>query len=273
LRFGGALAGTQGLAYLSKNIDTVALGLVFGSTPLGFYNRAYQIVVLPLTQMTAPLTRVAIPVLSKVQDDDREFVKFLRTGQFFSVLVSSIFFGSVIGLGRPLVEVVLGPDWEPTVLILQVLAVSGIFRVLGQVPYWIFVAKGLAGTQFRFYLVAQPLVAISILCGLPWGPVGVAVGGVVGYALFWGLQMWWAGRQTTIKTLELVWSGLAIAFSVAGPLAVIGWFLSWQVTNAWLAVLIGLASTIVYVGVLVLITPTYRTHIKTVRRLMNRRNN
>ena len=270
LRFGGALTGTQSLAYLSKNIDTVLLGLVFGSVPLGFYNRAYQLVVLPLTQLTAPLSRVAIPVLSRVQDDQAAFLRYIRSGQFFTVTVSSLFYGSIVGLADPLVRVILGDRWLPAAPILQALAISGIFRAMGQVPYWIFLAKGLAGKQFRFYLVAQPLIVVAIVCGLPWGPVGVAIGCSIGYVIFWFLQMWWAGRSASMRTAGLIASGLSLAVLISVPVAGIGLAASALVPGSVPSLLVGFGAIVVYGAALMLVVPRYRDHIRVVLKLLRK---
>ncbi|MBM4496695.1 oligosaccharide flippase family protein [Rhodococcus hoagii] len=48
--------------YLSRNIDTIVIGRRFGTESLGFYNRAYQLLTLPLNQINGPATKVAFPV-------------------------------------------------------------------------------------------------------------------------------------------------------------------------------------------------------------------
>lgn len=271
LRFGGALAGTQTLAYLSKNLDTVALGLTVGSTQLGLYNRAYQIVVLPLTQLTAPMSRVAVPILSRVQDDARAFNRFIRAGQFFSVGLASVCYGTIVGMAEPLVRVVLGEAWIASAPVLQVLAISGVFRAMGQVPYWLFLSKGHAGRQFRFYLVAQPVIVVGILAGLAFGLLGVAWGVSAGYAVFWIAQMLWAARATDTPTGRLIVSALAIVFSMGFPVAGIGLLVTSMVGAPVVAILIGLAACAVYLGVLLFAVPIYRSQVREVLTVVRKR--
>lgn len=271
LGFGGALVGTQSLAYISKNLDTVLLGLTVPSAQLGLYNRAYQIVVLPLTQLTAPMSRVAVPVLSRLQDDAAAFTRYLRAGQFFSVTVASVLYGLVIGLAGPLVHVVLGADWVATAPIIQVLAVSGIFRAMGQVPYWLFLSKGYAGRQFRFYLVAQPLIIVGIIAGLPFGVLGVATGISIGYGLFWIAQMWWAARATDTSTGRLIGSALMIVATIALPIAAIGWGIDALIASPLLAAVLGVTACIIYSVAILLIVPAYRTQLRVAWRLIRKR--
>ncbi|MBZ4486836.1 lipopolysaccharide biosynthesis protein [Microbacterium sp. cx-55] len=270
LGFGGALAGTQTLAYVSKNLDTVLLGLAVGSTQLGWYNRGYQIVVLPLTQLTAPMSRVAVPVLSRVQDQTASFDRFLRAGQFFSVGLASVLYGVAIGLAYPLVEIVLGPSWMPVAPILQVLAVSGVFRAMGQIPYWLFLSKGHAGKQFRFYLVAQPIIVVGIVAGLPFGVLGVATGVSVGYGLFWIAQMLWAARATETPTGGLILSALAIVGVFGVPVVLIGTLVSALIPDALLAAGAGVAGCLLFVAIALAVIPPYRRQLRDARGLMRK---
>ena len=239
VRFAGALVGTQGLAYISKNIDSVLLGVFRGASELGIYNRAYQIVVLPLTQVTAPLSRVAIPVLSRLQDDAHVYMKFLNTAQFATVTATSIFYGTLVGFGEPLVHLVLGGQWAGAVPIVQILAISGIFRSLGQVPYWIFVTLGRTRAQLVSYGVGQPLIVASIVLGVQWGGVGVATGCAVGYCIFWAGSMWWVGRVTGLPVFQLVASGIWIVVIFFLPVALIGALAVFVFGSNYVALVVG----------------------------------
>lgn len=265
MRFGGALLGTQSLAYISKNLDTVALGLTVSPAQLGLYNRGYQIVVLPITQLTAPMSRVAIPVLARTSDDETRFMKYLRMGQFFSVLVASVVYGLLVGLAGSLLLVVLGPEWVAATHIVQILAVSAIFRVMGQVPYWLFVSRGEAGSQFRFYLVAQPVIFVGIIVGLPFGPIGVATGLTVGYALFWVLQMWWASRVVGVAGLRLALAAFTIVLTFAVPIAAIGVLATELMGRGPGSLLVGFPLVGAYAVLVMAVVPAFRGHLATAR--------
>jgi PST family polysaccharide transporter len=221
-RFSAGLFGTQLIAYFTKNIDNLALGYIWGTGPLGLYSRAYQILMMPLNQVAAPLTRVMVPVLTRLQDDRDRFQDYLLRSQIVGGVGLGIFYGLCIGLGGPLVEIVFGPKWSEMVPIFQILAVGGIFRALVQMSFWIFLAKGFSGAQFRFYLVSQPVIVVLILAGLPWGAVGVAVGHSVGYTLNWVLALWWCGRATSTPVAALFRSGLLNVLFFALPAAGLG---------------------------------------------------
>lgn len=266
LRFGGALAATQGIAYAAKNIDTVALGILFGPNIVGLYSRAFQLVVLPLNQLTAPLSRVAVPVLSRISGDVERFIEYIRTGQYVTVTLATVLYALLTGFSEPIITIVLGARWLDAAPILQSLALVGVFRALGQVPYWIFVSLGLTGKQLKIYLLTQPIVIVAILAGAPWGPIGVGIGGSIGYAIFWASQMWWAGRSSSLPAGSLTRSGLVTVVAVGAPIVIAG-YVATQVIGTSLAIVIGFAVSLLWVVGLNLLVPAYRRRLKLISSL------
>jgi PST family polysaccharide transporter len=223
LNYGGGLFGTQITAYFARNVDNLALGYFWGPTSLGLYSRSFQLLMMPINQLSAPLTRVAVPVLTRLLDERRRFDDYLVASQRLNVLVLGTLYALSVGLAGPLVFLIFGPQWVEMTVIFQVLAVGGIFKALNQVSFWAFLSTGKTGAQFRFYLVSQPLVVACILAGLPWGALGVAVGHTVGYTLVWAATLWWCGRVTGISARQLaVEAGKNLGLIIV-PIGVVAW--------------------------------------------------
>jgi O-antigen/teichoic acid export membrane protein len=53
-------------SYLTRNTDNLLVGWRFGARALGFYKKAYDLFVLPETQLLAPLSAVVVSTLSRV---------------------------------------------------------------------------------------------------------------------------------------------------------------------------------------------------------------
>jgi len=68
LAFGGHLSGFNALNYIVRNFDNVLIGKFLGAVQLGIYSRAYQLLLLPLSQINGPISNVAVPVLSRLQN-------------------------------------------------------------------------------------------------------------------------------------------------------------------------------------------------------------
>lgn len=247
--FGAGLFGTQLMAYAARNADTILIGAFLGARPLGFYSRAYQLVMAPLTQVQAPLTRVAVPVLARAWNDREQFSRFLVRGQMYSGVVVAVLYAALAGLSTQVVAVLLGDQWGPSVPLFAALCAGGVFRALAQVNFWAFVASGRTTSQFRLYLVTQPLIVAMMAIGLIWGVLGVAIGHAVGYLIAWVVSTFWAGRALELNVGPLFRSATLHLAVWCVPVAALTSLVSLRVPGTWTPLLLGSALTGLYLAV------------------------
>ena len=57
--FGGNVAGSYVIFNWLRNADNVLVGRYWGAGPLGLYSRAYNLLMLPMSQLNAPIASVA----------------------------------------------------------------------------------------------------------------------------------------------------------------------------------------------------------------------
>jgi O-antigen/teichoic acid export membrane protein len=210
MRFGWNLVGSQLVGYISNNIDSVIIGRQFGAGALGIYNRAFQLLMTPLSQIRSPLTTVALPVLSRLADDDKRFGDYIARGQLalgYSLVAG---LGIAVGAAEPLTRLFLGEQWTGVAPILRLLAVAGIFQTLAFVGYWVYVSRGLTGDLFRYSLVSAAIKVVCILVGSLFGVIGIAVGYAIAPAVSWPISLWWLSRRTSIPTRRLYLGALRV---------------------------------------------------------------
>lgn len=204
LRFGWHLMGSQLIGYASNNIDTIVVGLRFGPNILGIYNRAFQLLMRPLGQLRAPSTTVALPVLSRLNDDVARSGRYILKGQIGLgyTLVAGV--AVAAGAADPIVRVFLGDQWMAVVPLFILLAVAGGFQTLSYVGYWVYLANGLTSDLLRYTLLTFIIKAVCILAGSNWGVIGVAAGYAVAPAIAWPISIWWLSRRATIPAAQIM---------------------------------------------------------------------
>jgi O-antigen/teichoic acid export membrane protein len=257
-RFGGGVFGTQMINYATKNVDNVAIGIHWGAGPLGLYSRAYQLLMTPLNQINAPLTRVALPVLSRVQEDDVVYARYLKKAQLVGCYLTATVFAMCAALANPLVAVLFGPKWHAVAPIFALLAIGGVFRSISQISYWIFLSRGKTGEQFKQYLVTRPFMIGIILAGLPWGPKGVAIGASIAYFLDWAISLWWVGRAAHVDSRMLFRNAFRSLFLVSAPCGVVAYLGTLLVSQPVAQIAVAGALAIVYIAVLIALVPIVR---------------
>jgi PST family polysaccharide transporter len=184
LRFGSHNLGAQVLNYLSINVPAVLLGRVAGATQLGYYNRAYALFSLPMTQLAAPLTRVALPMIATRREEAALAAVLLKAHVLLCyTLVAG--FALLAALAEPVVLVLLGDAWSPSVPIFRVLAVAGAFQALAYVYYWAYLATGRTRRQLLVAMPGRLLMIGGAFVVAPHGGLGVAVLIATGMVVLW----------------------------------------------------------------------------------------
>ncbi|PZU03376.1 MAG: lipopolysaccharide biosynthesis protein [Gordonia sp. (in: high G+C Gram-positive bacteria)] len=263
-RFGGSLVGTRFMSYAAQNVDNIALGVAFGPVQLGFYSRAYQLLMLPLQQIAVPTSRVAIPVLSRIQDYDARFQAAVRKAQLVGLYLTAPLFAFLAGLSGPIVSIVFGSGWHPVADIFAILAIGGIFRVLVQISYWIFVSRGRTFSQFVLYAWTQPLICGALVVGCFWGTIGVSVAHSASYFAFWIVAMLFAGRAATIPVRNLFGDAIICLLLIALPVGIIAAASAHFVDQAAFAIFVGVLTCVVYVALIALVSRRARTDLSTI---------
>lgn len=195
--FSGNLAGFNILNYFVRNADYILIQKFLGEQQLGYYTLAYRLMLYPLKNISAVITRVMFPVLSKIQDENEKF------RQVYSKVVNSIAllsFPLMLGLlavSDNFVHVIFGAKWEPVITLIFILAPLGLLQSIYSPAGVIFQAKGRTDLWFRWGLLTGVLFITAFWIGLKWGIIGIA-------------------SAYLITNLITVYPGLAIPFRLIG---------------------------------------------------------
>jgi O-antigen/teichoic acid export membrane protein len=272
LRFGGNLVGVQLLGYVSRNVDSLLIGSRLGASTLGLYDRAFQILMLPINQVNAPATRVALPVLSRIRDDVGRFSAYVLRGQLIMTNVVTFILAFAIAQAPPLFLIVLGPQWTESAQIFQILAVGGVAQVASYAVYWVFLATDNTASNLRYSLLTRPLVIAAIFLGSVWGVQGIAIAYAASLVVLWPFGLWWLGRVSAAPVLEMFVQGVRsiVAYGVAG---VISYALSLVVPEGMplLRVAVGALGFLGGIGFALLVSRKFRRGIREIVELARHR--
>lgn len=232
LTFGWHMVATQMVTYVGNNADTVTIGLIFGAAPLGNYNRPYQLVMNVANQLRSPISNVAIPVLSRLQDAGYRYWEFARVGQVALGYTLVAALALATGAALPITDILLGPKWLASAPILSMLSAAAIFQTLAYFGYWIYVSKGITKALFQFNLVGVAVKVVCLVVGAFWGVNGVAAGYLISTLLKWPLSLYWIARSVSDVPIRIFVVGFLRMSALAG-LAAGGAFLGTLWAGNW----------------------------------------
>lgn len=274
LIFGANTFGVQVLNFFTAKVDSFVIGKFLGPAPLGIYDRGYQLNQIPTQQLATPLTRVALPLLSRYQDDVpilQDRVRELARVLAYVLGIGILFVGAN---ADSVVAIVLGSQWTGVAPILTILSVGGFFQAMGYQYYWTFLALGKTGVQLRFALIMRPVMVVLIVAGLPFGVFGVAAGVTAGLVANWAVLSIFALRKVGVRPAPLaapVLRALLVGVVSCGAGALlIGAALGDAPSVVQLIVSVTAALA---VGAVFIVLPPFRTDLIAIRRLIERRGN
>lgn len=169
------LLGFNVINYWSRNLDSMLIGKFIGSAQLGIYARAYNLMLLPLTQIVYILTQVMVPALSTIQKDIEKVGKIYKEAiQAIAFLTFPLMLGLFV-VSESFILVVYGEKWRAVIPVLRIFCILGMAQSIISPVGWIYNSLGRTDIQFKWGLIASTLNFVSFVVGLQWGISGVAV--------------------------------------------------------------------------------------------------
>jgi PST family polysaccharide transporter len=217
---GARLTGFTVVNYLARNFDNLLIGRYAGAHALGLYSRAYDLLMLPIRQISEPASAVAVPSLSRVVDEPERYRNaFLR--MFEKVLLLSLPLGAfLMASSDAVIEVVLGSRWSGASSIFFWLGWLTFSQPIGNATGWLFVSQGRTSELFRWGIIGASLAVASFLVGLPWGAEGVAMAySLSGVAVRTPIVLFMACRAGPVRVGHILRVALPIVVAALASLA------------------------------------------------------
>ncbi len=151
--------------YFSRNTDNLLIGKFFGEANLGFYDKAYKLMMMPVQNLTHVITPVLHPVLSNCQDDKetiyKAYWKIVKLLASIGFPLSVFFFYS----SSSIITILYGEQWILSIPIFKLLALTiGIQIVLSSTGA---IFQSTNRTDLMFY--AGLIGAILMVSGISYG--------------------------------------------------------------------------------------------------------
>ena len=128
LHRGKWITGMGILDYLFTTGDNIIVGRLLGTGALGVYQNAYKISTIPTFETQDIFYKVTFPVYVKANMAFGLNRRLLIRNVAFYCLIVTVF-GLVVSLmAKPLVHILLGPDWSEAVPVVRILGILGISR-------------------------------------------------------------------------------------------------------------------------------------------------
>ena len=174
-RFSSKVLVTNMLTVISQNVLTFIFGKMLPISAVGLFNQANKWNTMGSSLVSKTMEQVAQPVLASVSDEEgrqeRVFRKMLR---FTSFLSFPLMFGLAL-VAYEFILLTIGPKWEESVVLLQILCISGAFLPLHTLYQNAVISNGRSDLFLRLVALQIVLQIAIALCLTPFGITTVVI--------------------------------------------------------------------------------------------------
>lgn len=152
--------------YFSRNLDKLLIGKYMGMSPLGYYEKSYRLMMLPLQNITQVITPVMHPIFSDFQNDKAKlatsYERILRFLSFIGLPLSVLLFFTA----QEVTLIIFGDQWLPSVPVFRILALSVGVQIILSSSGSIFQAAGDTRSLFVCGVFSSVLNVAGMLLGI-----------------------------------------------------------------------------------------------------------
>lgn len=149
--------------YFSRNLDNILIGKYLGKSSLGFYEKSYYLMTLPIGNLTNVITPVLHPVLSKFQNEPLVIYSQYKSICSFLALIGfplSIF---LYFSAEELILLIYGNQWIESIPVFKMLTLSVGIQIILSSTGSIFQASDRTDLLFLSGLFSA-VVTVSAIC-------------------------------------------------------------------------------------------------------------
>lgn len=183
LSFGLYQMGERCINYFNSKSDQMLIGSILGTSTLGLYNFANNLVFQPSLRIFPVIINVMFPIFAKIQHDTKKMQNaYIKLLKILVALHSPIMVFMCI-LSPVIIPYVFGDKWNDSIYIVQVLSIYVLIRSTGSPVGSIQLAKGRADLGFKWnlmlFFITNPALYLTAriygLNGIVWTLCGLMI--------------------------------------------------------------------------------------------------
>jgi PST family polysaccharide transporter len=203
-RFGWGLVGNNTLNYWVRNIDNLLIGKFIGPAELGLYSKSYSFLTLPMKNVSDVVSRVLFPSLSQLRETPERIKSvYFKVCKTIMLLIAPLMMFIFVEADM-LIALIFGQKWMTMLPIVRVFCILAINQSIGTLIANLYMAHGKTKEMFYLGTLLRIMLIGSIVIGLNWGILGVALCYTVASYISSFIQHSYMGRVSGFTVTELM---------------------------------------------------------------------
>ena len=166
------------------------IGYFLGPVLLGYYTVAYRILSTLLEVLTSVTRQVAFPFFSRLQQEPDRLIRAFYSATRYTAFAAFPAFFALAALAPEVIPSFFGPQWVPSVPVMQWLAVAGALFSVTFFNGSVLMAVGRPSWSLFAMAVSVAASVGAFMIAVQWGIVAVAAAVAIRGYLFAPLSLW-----------------------------------------------------------------------------------
>jgi O-antigen/teichoic acid export membrane protein len=231
--FGSKLLASGLIDTVYNNVYYLIIGKYFTADELGFYTRADAFKNLPAQNINGIMSRVTYPVLVQMKDDKirlkTAYKKMIKTVMY----ISFILMAGMAATAEPMVISLIGENWRPSIVYLQLLTFVGVMYPLHSLNLNLLNVLGRSDLFLKLEIIKKLIVIPTIIIGIFWGIKIMILGMWVNTLIAYYLNSYYSGKFISYSTNEQL-RDIMPSFFLALSMGVIVFFLGKFIVTSYI---------------------------------------
>ena len=161
------------LNYFGRNLDNLLTGKFIGKVALGYYNKAYNLMLYPVSYLTYAITPVLHPILSDYQNERKTiYDNYIRIFKVLSLL-GTFFSVYCYFAAEEVILILYGRQWQSAIPCVRALSISIWFQMTAASCTSVFKSLGDSKTRFYSGVIYVPIQIVCIVIGIIVGNIEI----------------------------------------------------------------------------------------------------
>ncbi len=251
LGYSSGLTVFRSIHYWARSADNMLIGRYLGPESLGYYTRAYALMMYPLDLLTGVIGPVLHPLLQAHRDEPEVVFRFWVQVVRLLAMISFPMMACLAVVGDEAIRLLWGAGWDESVRVFQVLCIVGAMQPITSATGPLFLIFGRTRQQAVLGAINTAIFVGGIAGGLYLGGlVGTAAGFVVAYPFAAATTLGYVFHTSIMRLLSPLVTPVLVAALTASVTAVVAWALRPVAPAVVVLPAATLVSTLVWVSVI-----------------------
>lgn len=173
--FGWKLLSANLMGTFFNEIYSFFIGRFIGASQLGLYSKANHLAAQPRQILANVINRVVLPIMVETQGDtDRVRSVYSRLIQMVCFVVFPVYF-LLFTIARPLILFLWTDKWEGTVVLFMICCAGFCWGPISNLNFSLLQLLNRTDLTLKLEFLKKPICLILLLCGVPFGLIGIVV--------------------------------------------------------------------------------------------------